>query len=471
MSRASPRSRARRIRPGRSRTSRPRSSIPGCRVGVAGYRTSRGGTGLVQPVAVDQVAGDGARPTTRSSPSAINFGFEELKDDFSKKKKIKLHNNGSTAATFNVAQANAAGVAAHGQPQQDGRSPCRRQGRRRRGDAQRRRLRRQAMRPAFQEVAGLVQFTPATATDNAGVTLRVPYYLVPRAKADIIDQARQAGRHRPVGDRRSHQQEGRRSPAMRTSTRGGSRARTTRARSSNDIRAVGVQSFGFPSAADPNRALIVFAVNTRNRWSNASVNEFDIGVDVDNDGVDDYVVVGVDQGAVQTGTFNGIMGSFVFSTRSAGASIAFLADAATDGSTALLPVLSIAALPRGRTVSQQDRRTRAHVQRGRLRPQPDGRSRAWFPASAKFNVWNNAISTGGFATVAPGDHGHEQRDPGQLGRMGVDACAGRDGRDDRQQERARRGSAHRRQDQEVIDRARLHQAKGRQRRPFVFARS
>src|SRR6185503_17594397 len=38
---------------------------------------------------------------------------------------------------------------------------------------------------AFQEVAGLVQFTPATATDNAGVTLRVPYYLVPRAQADI----------------------------------------------------------------------------------------------------------------------------------------------------------------------------------------------------------------------------------------------------------------------------------------------
>ena len=63
-------------------------------------------------------------------------------------------------------------------------------------------------------------------------------------------------------------------------------------------------------------------------------------MDVDNDGVVDYVVVGVDQGAIQTGTFNGIMGSFVFSTRSGGASIAFLADAATDGSTALLPVTS-----------------------------------------------------------------------------------------------------------------------------------
>ena len=52
------------------------------------------------------------------------------------------------------------------------------------------------------------------------------------------------------------------------------------------------------------------------------------------------IVIGVDQGAVQLGDFNGQMGSFVFSTRSPGASIAFLAAAPTDSSTALLPVLS-----------------------------------------------------------------------------------------------------------------------------------
>jgi hypothetical protein len=36
--------------------------------------------------------------------------------------------------------------------------------------------------------------------------------------------------------------------------------------------------------------LIVFAVNTRYRWSNASTVEFDIFVDVDGDGIDDYLV-------------------------------------------------------------------------------------------------------------------------------------------------------------------------------------
>ena len=108
-------------------------------------------------------------------------------------------------------------------------------------------------------------------------------------------------------------------------------------KASNDVRAIGMQSFPFTSRRTQ---FIAFSVNTYDRWSNASTNEFDISVDVNNDGVDDYVVVGVDQGAVQTGTFNGRMGAFVFSTRSAGASLDFLAQAPTDSATANLFVLS-----------------------------------------------------------------------------------------------------------------------------------
>ena len=107
-----------------------------------------------------------------------------------------------------------------------------------------------------------------------------------------------------------------------------------------NVRGIGVQSFANPSGADPNRRLMVFAVNTWNRWSNAATNEFDIYVDVDGDGTYDYIVVGVDQGAVQTGTFNGRMAAFVFSTRSAGASVLFFATAPTDSSTAELVVRS-----------------------------------------------------------------------------------------------------------------------------------
>ncbi len=171
-------------------------------------------------------------------------------------------------------------------------------------------------------------------------------------------------------------------------------------RESNDVRAVGTQSFAFPSASDPNRQLLVFAVNTYARWSNASSNEFDIYVDVDNDGVDDYIVVGVDQGAVQTGSFNGLMGAFVFSTRSSGASIAFLATAPTDSSTALIPVLS-SQLCRSREpcLSMTSPRITYHMVSFDL---TNGGAKE-VAGSARYNVWSSAISQGGFVTVAPGD--------------------------------------------------------------------
>jgi hypothetical protein len=36
------------------------------------------------------------------------------------------------------------------------------------------------------------------------------------------------------------------------------------------------------------------------RWSNPSTNEYDIYVDVNNDGIDDYIVIGVDEAARST---------------------------------------------------------------------------------------------------------------------------------------------------------------------------
>ena len=84
------------------------------------------------------------------------------------------------------------------------------------------------------------------------------------------------------------------------------------------------------------------------------MSEYDIPVDVNGDNAADYTVVGVDQGAVQTGVFNGVMGSFVFSERSGGASIAFLATAPHDSSTILIAVRS----------AQLCRATRAVPERG-----------------------------------------------------------------------------------------------------------
>ena len=79
---------------------------------VTGYRTSRGGTGLVQPQksTTTQVV---ARASGDEFAVSVNFGYEELLANYSKTREITLKNNGATAATFGVAQANATTSTAH----------------------------------------------------------------------------------------------------------------------------------------------------------------------------------------------------------------------------------------------------------------------------------------------------------------------------------------------------------------------
>jgi len=363
-------------------------------------RISRGGTGLVQPA-----GSTGTQVVALANGSkfdvGVNFGVEQLKGDFSKTRSIMLRNRGSSPATFNVAQANAAGS-----PHSVGLSsssvtvPAG-------GDAE---VQLTLSVPAatagsatgsglsFQEVAGLVEFTPASASDNSGITLRVPYYLVPRALSDIRTDVKL--------------KQGETSTTATITNRNGVIAgqadfyawglsdKRDKGKASNDVRAIGVQSFPFNAT----NQFIGFAVNTYDPWSNASTNEFDIFVDVDDDGIDDYVVVGVDQGAVQTGSFNGRMLSWVFSTRSAGATANFFAQAPTDSSSLGIFILSSqlcrtgepclsAANPRFTYRAVSFDLTAEHGETGAVDS---------VAGTARFNAWNNAVSTGAFETVAPG---------------------------------------------------------------------
>jgi hypothetical protein len=265
---------------------------------------------------------------------------------------------------------------------------------------------------AFQEVVGLIEITPASAADNGGVALRVPYYLVPRALSDVSTSiGRLTGTNPSTIATVTNKRGGIPGDAdfyawgIVDGRIGGDDSQSdgegdNTDKPSNDVRAIGVQSFPNPSKADPDRQLLVFAVNTFNRWSNASTNEFDISVDVDGDGIDDYVIVGIDQGAVQLGSFNGVMGSFVFSKRSPGASIAFLADAPTDSSTLLLPVRS-SQLCRAKEPclsKLSNPRLTYHAESFDL---ANGGTKV-VAGKAKYNAWSSSISQGGFVTVAPG---------------------------------------------------------------------
>ena len=385
-------------------TARPSGIAPPGPGATAPYRTSRGGAGLVQPIS--STATQVVARTSGQFESALNFGFAELNSNFRQTKTIVLRNNGNKDAIFTVAQANAAGS-----PHTVQISPT----------SVRVRKNGQAevsvtldVAPAtaggtidpvtgsavYREVAGLVVFSPSSASDNAGVTLRVPYLLVPRPLSNVATAIGSLTGPNPstvatvtntggviAGDADFYAW-GLESAAMAESV-------------ASDVRSVGVQSFPFGGTATNPRRLIVFAVNTYNRWSNAATNEFDIVVDVDNDGTPDYVIVGADQGAVQTGTFNGIMGAFVFSTRSAGAAIDFLASAPSDSSTALLPVLSTRLCRTGEPCLSQasnPRFTYSIVSFDLI----SGVAKE-VAGTAKFNAFTSSISTGGFAEqVAPG---------------------------------------------------------------------
>jgi hypothetical protein len=108
-----------------------------------------------------------------------------------------------------------------------------------------------------------------------------------------------------------------------------------------DIRDVGIQTFsGAAVGAPASDRFNVIAINTWGRFTNPSVNEFDVGLDTNHDGNIDYVVVGVDYGAVTTGTFNGQFASFVIEASSGDIIDAWGTTAPMNGSVVELPFLS-----------------------------------------------------------------------------------------------------------------------------------
>src|SRR2546422_3605825 len=382
--------------------------------GVAGYSTSLGGTGFVQPASstATQVV---ASTEGQRFGTSLNFGFAEFRDRFRRTKEISLRTHGSSDAIFKVSQAAAPGsphplrlgrpsvrAPAHGKTEV--RVPL---------DAP---AATAGGSDAFREVAGLVEITPASASDNAGVALRVPYYLVPRALSNVSTSiGALTGTNPSTIATVTNKRGGISGDAdfyvwgiFDTSSSGadsdGDGDDHDQENPSNDIRAIGVQSFSLPGG----RQFIVFAVNTYNRWSNASTNEFDIFVDVDGDGTDDYVIVGADDGAVRTGSFSGLMGSFVFSMRSGVGTSAGLALAPTDSSTALLPVLSSQlCLENEPCLTQEENLSRKPPKSPRFTYHVAGHDLVKggskvIARSAKYNPWSSSISQGDFVTVAPG---------------------------------------------------------------------
>ncbi len=328
----------------------------------------------------------------------LSFGFEELLHDFSSSLELKVRNLGRTPIAFKVT-ATPAGGAPHTvsfdrttiflDPRDDAsldvklKVPAATVGS----------THDDLGNTAFREVAGVVTLTPTDASMNGGASLRVPYYLVPRVRSNLLS----AFAGRPAGPSRP-------SSNVKVTNFGGAIAGnadfyawglrgTRQGIQFFDPRAVGVQTNPIPATpTSPANSLLVFAVSTFERFSNAAAGEFDILIDVNGDGVPDFLLAGFDLGEITAGSFNGQLASVLVNLATKAARIRFLADAPTDGSTVLLPVLAS-----DLGITPANPRLTYSAQVINLL---DG-SAAALAGTASFNAFTPAISNAMFVAVAP----------------------------------------------------------------------
>jgi minor extracellular serine protease Vpr len=354
---------------------------------LVNYSPRLAGSGLVQP-----------SPATRTSVIArsdhnapsVNFGVKEFSHNFSDVEEVTVRNLGTRSASFTVSATKDSGSSSHSVnvfPTTVSVSP-----------GQTRNLHVALNVPAatvgdadsFRDVAGFIKLTPTNSTSNGGAALLVPYYLVPRARSEILAVLQRElvliGEPNAVRVANTSLS----LPGTADFYAWGLRGED-HGHAGVDLRAVGVQSL------DSNDGkLLVFAVNTFAPWSNAARSEYDVLLDINGDGTDDFIVLAADLGLL-TGNPNGPngqMASAVFNISTGELLVRFLAVAPTDGNTLLIPALAsdVGVTPANPRFSYA---AQSYDLFG------DNFSIGVIEGPARFNAFDNAISTGAFVTVGP----------------------------------------------------------------------
>ena len=364
---------------------------------VDGQDLTLGGVGLVDPAAVvaTQVTASGdAYDTTNGTfrEDGLNFGYQESSTTFKATKQVQLTNHGTSAATFAVSTvASAQSMKATVTPSvksitvpAGGKAVV----------SVTLTAAASAVPSALTGDFGFSEFSGDVVLTSGSSTLRVPYLMVPHAVSKASQQGKASWNTKTDSTTTVslHNPGGGITVGADFYTWGISDAQDvpkSMLDTGYDLRAVGVQSF---STGDDQ--LIVFAVNTYNRWSNAASDEFDIPIDVNGDGKADYTVFSADSGLVRAGEPDGYSEVFIANARTGAlSSTGFYAQAPTDSSTILLPVY---AGDLGLTATKGDF---AYSAAG-YSSVNDGYDQA--TGTATYNPWSPALSNGQYAELKPG---------------------------------------------------------------------
>jgi minor extracellular serine protease Vpr len=382
----------------------------------SGYNVRRAGTGVVQ---AQLAVNSSVLATTGDGLDSIAFGYVPGSGDYSASKTFTLTNTGGSAATYNLSVATNGGQsgASVGVTPSSVTIPA--------GTSTTVQATLSISSAAFAAlpsddtfsigpggvltVRGDILATPASGSPSSDQTLRLPYIVVPRGLSNVT-----AGTPGPF-TQATPPAPGQNPPALPpgqtlTSTlplsNSGIHSGTAdlyawgitdpqETGGPNDVRDVGVQSLSIPQSTDRE---LVFLVNTWGRAANQTANEYDVLVDTNGDGVPDFVVVGADLGAVTAGSFNGVMASFTFNASTGALVDAFFADAPMNGSTIELPTLAsdlgIAGNGNGST------KTNAFTYTVNAFDLVSGGVDT--TGSATFDPFKPPVSSGDFATLAPG---------------------------------------------------------------------
>ncbi len=316
---------------------------------ISGYDPLRAGSGVIQ---VNRAVATKAVATTSDRTASLNYGYEQANGAYSETKTITISNSGNKAQTYRLAAStplvtvwpSTVRVPARGSVTVRARASLSR--------AQ------VAALPSADQyltgdfgglssMAGAVVATP-TKPGSGVYALRVPYLLVPRGLSDVSASLSGAGAPDAKTSNGSHD-----APSLQVRNGGvhagvadvyalgitdprGDGSRGT------DVRAVGVQALPaelFTGTPNPNDRGLQFAVNMWDRFTTMAPHEVDIAIDTNGDGSPDGYIVGIDDGAIFAGAFDGVYLSLVFD---AGFNLidGYYADAPLNGSTVLLPALA-----------------------------------------------------------------------------------------------------------------------------------